>query len=325
MTADKLTNMANEQIGVGAKQPSVRPNRKPVKHLGPFGRFVLATVALALCFSVPLCDLVWFAIKSQLYSHIILIPFISLYLVWLRRQSLPPHSEPDRRLAVLPAVAGVVAIVGYWLASRSTVELTIEDYLAWTTFSFFLFFVAVCCLFLGKETLRAVAFPICFVIFVIPFPTFLLDWIDTFLQHGSAIAADGLFRLSGTPVFRQGLAFQLPGFSLQVAPECSGIHSSLVLFITSLLAGYLFLHSPWKRAVLAVAVIPLGILRNGFRVFTIGQLCVHIGPEMIHSPIHRRGGPLFFALSLVPFFLLLIVLCKSDRVRDKIKPKQLGV
>jgi exosortase/archaeosortase family protein len=120
------------------------------------------------------------------------------------------------------------------------------------------------------------------------------------------------------------MEFQLPGFSMEVAPECSGIQSSLVLFLTSLLAGHLFLRTPWKRAVLILAVIPLGILRNGFRIFTIGQLCMRLGPEMIHSPIHRQGGPVFFALSLMPFFLLLIVLWKSDQVGEKIKPKHLG-
>jgi exosortase/archaeosortase family protein len=79
----------------------------------------------------------------------------------------------------------------------------------------------------------------------------------------------------------------------------------LVLFITSLLASYLFLRSPWRRAVLVAAIIPLGLLRNGVRILTISLLCVHIGPQMINSVIHRRGGPFFFAASLVPLFLLL--------------------
>jgi len=63
---------------------------------------------------------------------------------------------------------------------------------------------------------------------------------------------------------------------------------------------------------LVAVVIPLGILRNGFRIFVIGALCVHFGPQMINSPIHRRGGPLFFALSLIPLFLLLWWLRRGD-------------
>jgi exosortase/archaeosortase family protein len=75
-----------------------------------------------------------------------------------------------------------------------------------------------------------------------------------------------------------------------------------VLFITSLLASYMFLRSAVHRTLLVVLVIPLGILRNAIRVLTIGLLCVHLGPEMIDSWIHHQGGPLFFAVSLVPLF-----------------------
>ena len=112
---------------------------------------------------------------------------------------------------------------------------------------------------------------------------------------------------------RHGTIFELPGIVLQVAQECSGIRSSWVLFITSLLASHLFLESPWRRFVLVAFVIPLGILRNGFRVFVIGMLCVHVGPHMIDSVIHHQGGPLFFALSLVPLFLLLWWLRRGEQ------------
>jgi exosortase/archaeosortase family protein len=67
--------------------------------------------------------------------------------------------------------------------------------------------------------------------------------------------------------------------------------------------------------VLSVAVIPIALLRNGLRVFVIGQLCVRIGPEMIDSPIHRHGGPVFFAFSLIPFFALMFLLQKSESRR----------
>jgi exosortase/archaeosortase family protein len=109
------------------------------------------------------------------------------------------------------------------------------------------------------------------------------------------------------------MVFRLPGMSLRVAPECSGIHSTLVLFITSLLAGQVILRQPWRRAVLCLAVLPLALLRNGFRVFVLGQLCIHFGPQMIDSPIHHHGGPLFFVLSLAPFFLLLYFFRKTER------------
>jgi exosortase/archaeosortase family protein len=135
------------------------------------------------------------------------------------------------------------------------------------------------------------------------------------------VVAGAFFTLSGTTFFQDGLVFQLPDITLQIAPECSGIHSSMVLLITSLLAAHLFLRTPWKRTVFVLAVIPLGILRNGFRVYTIGELCIHIGPRMINSPIHHKGGPIFFALSLIPLFLLLVALQRSERGRAKATTK----
>jgi len=105
----------------------------------------------------------------------------------------------------------------------------------------------------------------------------------------------------------------MPGIVLEVAQECSGIRSSWVLFITSLLASYLFLQSAWRRTFLVLFVLPLGVIRNAFRILVIALLCVHIGPEMINSAVHRRGGPLFFALSLIPLFILMWWLRRGDR------------
>ena len=172
----------------------------------------------------------------------------------------------------------------------------------------------------GAGLMRAVAFPASFLMFTVPLPTFFTDWLEGFLQHASADAASALFTSCGATVFHEGLFFRLPGIAIEVAKECSGIHSSLVLMITSLVAGHLFLRSPWKKTVLALAVIPLGIIRNGFRIFTLGTLCVHVNPNIIDSPLHHRGGPIFFVLSLVPFFALLFLLRRSERRRIKPMP-----
>jgi len=286
-----------------------------VKSSALLRKFFLATAILVFCFGKPLFDLLRLAAKDDLYSYIPLIPLISVYLVWLQKKKLPSFPEPTRKLAMPFLTGGLVAIAVYWFAVRSASPAN-EDYLALTIFAFLLFFTGACCLFMGKEMLRAITFPIVLLVFMIPFPEFMRHGIETFLQHGSAAVADGLFKLSGMPVYQDGLMFRLPGFNLEVAPECSGIHSSLMLFILSLLAGYLFLRKPWDRTMLTLAVIPLALLRNGFRIFVIGQLCVRIGPEMINSYIHRHGGPLFFILALLPLFLLLIFLRKSERMKS---------
>jgi exosortase C (VPDSG-CTERM-specific) len=307
--------LKEKQQEFAAERLSAPSGLTPVKNSGHWRNFALMTVALIFCFSVPLYDLAWFAAMNDLYSYVLLIPFVSAYLVWLKWKSLPPFSGTARKPAAFFLICGFVMLGGYALARHSVLKLSEDDYLAFMASAFFLFFAGSCWLFLGSEIVRALAFPIGFLIFMIPMPTLLLNWTEYFLQYGSAFVAAFFFSLSGATFSRDGLIFQLPTISLEVAPECSGIHSSLVLLITSAIAAYLFLRSPWKRTALILAVIPLALIRNGFRVYVIGELCTHIGPQMIDSPIHRRGGPLFFALSLIPFFLLLIWLRRSERFK----------
>jgi exosortase C (VPDSG-CTERM-specific) len=275
--------------------------------------FIFSAIALVLCFAVPLYRWFRFGLQSDLYSYILLVPLISGYLIWQKRRSIPRTFNRSYTLGLVFACLGAAVLAGYGFAILSGAKLEQTDLVALSTLSFLLLFAAVCALFLGESAIKTVAFPLIFLLFMIPFPGFVERSIEGFLQRGSAPPAYWLFKIVGTPLYREGLIFQLPGMTLQIAPECSGIRSSLVLFITSLVAGYLFLKSPWKRAILSIAVIPLALVRNGFRVFTIGELCVHVGPHMIDSPIHHHGGPIFFALSLVPFSILTFCLVKSDR------------
>lgn len=277
-----------------------------------FQKFALAVALLTLCFAIPLWHLFWFAIRDDLFSYIPLIPLVSIYLARTEKSGLPHQSPPARMLGTLLFAAGMVAAAGYLTLTRPGTVVSLEDSLALATLGWLLCLTGVGCWFLGGAAMRSLAFPFFLLVFMIPLPVFMRDGLETALQHGSAVVADWLFTLSGMPFLRDGTLFNLPTISLQVAPECSGIHSTWILFITSLVAGYMILHRPWKRAVLCLAVIPLALLRNGFRVYVIGELCVHVGPRMIDSPIHHHGGPLFFVLSLVPLFLLLYFLKKDE-------------
>ena len=295
---------------------------KRKKNFGRLAGFSLAILALALCFSLPLYNLLRLIASDDLYTDIPLIPLISLYLIWMHRENLPLSFHTAAKPGLLFFAGGLLTLAVYWAASQSA-PWPIENYLAINILALLLIFIGICFFFFGKTFMSAVAFPAALLVFTIPFPGFLRHRLETFLQHGSAICAGFFFQLTSVPVFRDGLNFRLPGCLIQVAPECSGIHSTIVLAITSLIGSWLFLRSPWKRTALVLAVIPLALIRNGFRIFVVVRLCAAYGPQMLNAPIHRHGGPLFFALSLVPFFLLLLFLRKTERVNNGPSTKKL--
>jgi exosortase C (VPDSG-CTERM-specific) len=269
-------------------------------------------IVLLAAFARPLLVLINYAAWSELRSYILLVPFVSAYLLYIRRDQLPKQYATYFPLATVSLAAGLgVLVFTYWLdfAGRAPAD---NDRLALLTLSF------LCCLaaggffFFGRAWMRAAAFPLGYLIFMVPMPDAMADALETASISASAEAANLLFHLSGIPFLREGPIFQLPNITIEVAQECSGIRSSWVLFMTSILAANLFLKTPWRRFALIAFVIPLGILRNGFRILVIGLLCVNVGPQMIHSLIHRRGGPIFFGLSLIPFLLVLWWLRKGD-------------
>jgi len=263
-------------------------------------------------FAQPLLALINYAAGSDLSSYILLIPFVAAYLLYIRRNQLPKEYAVDLPLATAFLAAGLASFgLTYWLhlGEQSSAK---ANYLTLQTLSFLCCVAAGGFLFLGRAWMKAAAFPLAYLVFMVPMPDPMRDALELASKSASAEVANLLFHLSNLPFLRSGAIFQLPNITIEVAQECSGIRSSWVLFMTSILAANLFLKTSWRRIVLVAFVIPLGILRNGFRILVIGLLCVNVGPQMIHSVIHRRGGPLFFVISLVPLLLLLVWLHKSE-------------
>ena len=270
-------------------------------------RFLLFLAALTLCFSWPLTSLFSYALRSDLHSHIVLIPLSAPIFSTFIGTNFRSHATPR---SVGPYFLSCVD----WPWSSSTLRRRLSA---------------------GCDRARIHLFRHCR---RISLPRQELDeGCDVSFRFSALHGSPSRFgrQLAGErvkarfrrvrkflssapdiPVLREGTVFQLPNITIEVAQECSGIRSSWVLLIASTLASYLFLKRNSNRLILVLAAIPLGFLRNGFRIAVIGLLCVNLGPQMIHSPIHRQGGPLFFVLSLFPLFLLLWFLRRTERSRQ---------
>jgi exosortase C (VPDSG-CTERM-specific) len=283
-------------------------------------KLCLGVGVLMAVFALPLAQLMRFAVKDELWSHIPLIPVVSLYLLVEKRRELVPAERISLPWVLWWGSAAMVASMLYVSSILSGYPLNGIEALSFSTLAFVLGLMAVAGIGFGPDVLPRIAFPIGFLFWMVPLPQVLLDRIISFLQYGSAEVAAWMFALTGLRHTHEGLLFHLPNITIEVAPECSGIHSTLVLLILCVLAGYLFLREPRHRWMVIAAAFPLGILRNAFRVWFISWLCVRFGPQMVDSPIHHRGGPVFFAISLIFLGFLIFALRRRERRLEKTPP-----
>jgi exosortase len=212
---------------------------------------------LIACFIVPLFSLFAYAAGTDLHSHILLIPFISGYVLYLRRAELPTQYWSSPAIGSVFATLGLAAVGFAMTLQRSAQPLSQNDHLAVAVFGFVSLLAAGGCFILGSRWMAAAAFPLAFLIFLVPLPDAAVTFLENASMLASTEAASLLFDATSTPVLRSGTVFELPGITIRVAQECSGIRSSWVLFITGLLAANMFLRSTWRRGLFVAFVIPL--------------------------------------------------------------------
>jgi exosortase len=270
---------------------------------------ILFVLPLSL-FWGPLSALASLSIHDERYSHIGLIPLITFGLIYVERKRifLASHSGSRRGIpAILLGIAlSLMTQSGLWPV------LSQDGRMSLLVFSILLVWVGGFVLIYGIPAFHAASFPLLFLLLMIPIPSVVLGKMIHGLQAGSAAVTHALFRLGGVPVFREGFRFTLPGVQIEIAEECSGIRSTLALFITGLLAGHIFLQSPSRKVLLALLTIPIAIIKNAIRIVIISSLGVYVDRGFFYGRLHRQGGLLFALIGLAMLVPLLFVLQKSE-------------
>ncbi len=271
--------------------------------------------ALLAVFERPIRELISFSLGRDFCSYIPLIPFVSGYLLWTQRRAIFARTGRDRLSALLLIAAGsVIAAWGLgWIRG-----VNYADHLSLLTLSLVLFLFAGVFAIYGRRVFQAGLFPWLFLLLVIPFPQFLVSHSIYWLQAGSTWLSGWFFGLLGVPVFRQGFDLSLPSLTIHVAKECSSIRSSQALAITALLAGYFYLRSPWRRAVLVLVAIPFSVVKNAIRICTLCLLSLHVNRGFLYGRLHREGGFVFFLIALVLLWPLLVWLRRGELARRTI-------
>jgi len=279
--------------------------------------FLLLTLLAVLMGYTPLGDLLRLTDHKEYYSHILLIPLVSGYFFYTGRKAIFSNLKYSSTIGVPVILSGILL---YLLGWDKGYQLNQDDYSSLMTFSVILFWIGGFVLVYGTNAFREAMFPILFLVFTIPIPSVLMEKTISALLAGSTVATDILFKLTGIPYLKEGAVFHLPGMSIEVAKECSGIRSSLGLFITAILAGHLFLQTFKKKAVLALLVFPITVLKNGFRIVTLSSLAVYVDEKFLtQSFLHHSGGFLFYIPALLLLGIVLWWLRKLETKSNLLK------
>jgi exosortase len=280
--------------------------------------FLFLIIVSLFVFWTPLRTLLDYSLRVgdhdyDKYSHILLIPFISMVLVFLERKRIFASVQYGYRIGAILLFAGLIV---NWSAGWGLNQLGAENSLSVRVLGLVVFWIAGFILCYGTRAYRAGAFPLLFLLLAVPIPNLLVNVPLSAVRYGSTEVCSLIFNVAGVPFLRNGYEFVLPSINIEVAKECSGIHSTLALFIVSLVAGYLFLTSLWKKVLLVLFVLPVVCITNGLRIAGLTLLTVYVDPRFMHSSLHRDGGIGFFLLALLFLFAVPHLLRRGQRVKE---------
>jgi exosortase D (VPLPA-CTERM-specific) len=240
-------------------------------------------VGLAV-FSGALWELVHRWTVQEEYSHGFLIPVVSAWLVWRRRDAvLASIGRPSWTGPLLILLAMGMHVIGQFSAV-----------FVFSQVGFVIALVGIALSAGGYSLLRIVLVPIVFLLFAIPLPYFVDAVLTLQLQLISSELGTFFIKLFQIPVFLEGNVIDLGYYKLQVVEACSGLRYLYPLLSLGFLAAYLFRAPMWQRAVVFLSTIPITIVMNGFRIGMVGVTVDRWGTQMAEGVLHAFEGWFIF-------------------------------
>jgi exosortase len=226
------------------------------------------------------------------YSHGFLIVPIAAYLAWERRERFAARE-------IRPAAFGLLVIAGS-VAVLAAGILGAELFL--TRISMLGMLVGIVLFLFGWARLRVVAFPLAFLLLMVPLPAIIFNQIAFPLQILASQVGESVLRAFNVPVLREGNVLVLANATLEVAEACSGIRSLISLLTLGIVWGYFSDPRGWMRVLIAVSTITGAVVSNGARIAGTGIAAERFGPAAGEGFFHECSGWVIF---LVAFVLML--------------------
>jgi exosortase D (VPLPA-CTERM-specific) len=272
-----------------------------------YALLAIAVVAAIVPFARVLGDLynIW-NLKPE-YSHGIMIPVLSAFLVWRQRHDL-------RGLPFTGSWFGLL-LIAVGIALRFIGELTTMQ-----TFEHYAFLLVIWGLVLaltGREIFRRLWMPLLILVFAVPLPSFFNNELSVQLQFLSSSIGVWVIRAAGISVLLEGNIIDLGNYQLEVAEACSGLRYLFPLMTLAFIVAYLFRGPFWKRLTIFLSSIPITVLMNSLRIGFIGITVERWGSGMAEGALHDFEGWLVFMFSTGALLLTALGLSRVGRSRVK--------
>lgn len=244
------------------------------------------------------------------YSYGFLIPPISLYLVWLRRERLMHFPIEPAYLAGLSVVltAGAMLLLG-----KVGGVITLQELSLLAMISGLVLFL------LGKGYLKALSFPIAYLLFMIPIADEVIAPLHWSFQLLTAKMAVALLQALGFTAFLENQYIVLPNIILEVAKACSGINYLISIIALGVPLAYVSQKNIWCRFILVVSAVMIGIIGNWVRVAAIG-IWAYYGGTVVHGPVHIFQALFVSQIGFIALFVGAWVLAKIPAAASKKLP-----
>jgi exosortase len=222
------------------------------------------------------------------YTHGFLVVPLAAYFVYERRRELASAS-------IRPSAAGLPLIIAGLLCFVAG-QLSAELFL--TRVSIIVVLSGIVLFLFGTRQLRLLAFPLAFLLLMVPLPAILFNHISFPLQTLAAQLGAAAISAGGVPVLREGNLLQLPGRALEVAEACSGIRSLISLLMFAIVFAYFAERGGVRRVLIALAAVPIAVLVNAARVAGTGLATYWISPAAADGFFHSFSGWFMFLLAI---------------------------
>ena len=277
----------------------IEQQREAPPHHTPDGRWWrmllwgLLTGAFGYLYAAVLADLVADWWQDPDYSHGFLVPVLSAYFVWQRRQQLASAPQQPHWGGFCVLFLGLVVLfLGHFGAELFLMRISMTLVIA-----------GVVVYVLGWHYLHLLAFPVVFLLFMIPPPAIVLNLLTFPLQLLAAKVSTFSLQLIHLPVYREGNVIFLPYVTLEVVEACSGLRSLMSLLTLAVVFAHLTQRHPWKRTLLVVSAVPIALVANACRIWGTGVLAHLYGNKVAEGFYHAFAG---WSVFVVAFVLLML-------------------